>query len=47
MVQRRAEDLRPLITGEVTLEEAGEALRQVADRPSESMKMVIRVGADA
>jgi threonine dehydrogenase-like Zn-dependent dehydrogenase len=47
LVQRRGEDLRPLLSGQVALKDAGEALRRVAERPSESMKVVIRVGADA
>ncbi|HTU31519.1 MAG TPA: alcohol dehydrogenase catalytic domain-containing protein [Solirubrobacteraceae bacterium] len=47
LVQRRGEDLRPLITGEVPLVDAGEALRRVAERPAESVKVVIRVGDEA
>jgi L-gulonate 5-dehydrogenase len=47
LVQRRGEDLRPLITDEAPLEDAGEALRRVAERPADSMKVVIRVGARA
>lgn len=47
LVQRRGEDLRPLITGQVPLRDAGAALKRVAERPAESMKVVIRVGADA
>jgi threonine dehydrogenase-like Zn-dependent dehydrogenase len=46
LVQRRGEHLRPLLTGQVPLQDADEALRQVAERPAESMKVVIRVGAD-
>jgi threonine dehydrogenase-like Zn-dependent dehydrogenase len=47
LVQRRGEDLRPLLSSQVALEDAGAAFKRVAERPSESMKVVIRVGADA
>ncbi len=47
LVQRRGEHLRPLLTGEVPLRDAGRALQQVAERPAESMKVVIRVSSGA
>jgi threonine dehydrogenase-like Zn-dependent dehydrogenase len=46
LMQRRGAHLRPLLSGEVPLPDAGEAFHQVAERPAETMKVVIRVGAD-
>jgi L-gulonate 5-dehydrogenase len=43
LMQRRGEYLRPLLTDEVPLPDAGGALQQVAERPAESMKVVIRI----
>lgn len=47
LVQRRGGDLRPLITDVVPLEGAGQALRHLAERPEESMKVVVHLDAEA